>query len=327
MSEVESPRHLDPETVEDYFRLGARSAFPLHDNPAARLVIDPARNELQLLTPAGGSEPDVTAYERIKLRRVRPDGMTTDWYELSVDASDMHYEAYVLIESVVDQMRSGASFRHAVSESLESLKDLLASRKRLTEEKVVGMLGELLVLQRIIEQDGEDAAIAAWLGPLAEEHDFGLPGYDAEVKTTKSEGRVHVIGSETQLAASPGRPLYLISVQVTRAGAAASAFTLPALIAQVRTRLRRSRRTFDSALEGLGWRDGDSDLYRTRFELRSTPRGYLVDSEFPAITPALLDSVVPQRSHVVGITYRIDVTHLPPAALPAPLDQFCEDPK
>ena len=210
MTELDDPQHLDPGSVEEYFRLGVRTAFDLNDDPSVRLVIDPPRRELQLLTPVSGSEPEVTAYERIDVRRVRPEGASEDWYELSVDASDMHYEAYVLAESVADQLRAGASFRHAVSESLESLKDLLASRKRLTEERVAGLIGELFVLERIIASDGEDAAIAAWLGPLAEEHDFGLPGFDAEVKTTKSESRVHVVGSDTQLEPVPGRPLYLV---------------------------------------------------------------------------------------------------------------------
>src|SRR5690554_366100 len=142
MIDEENPQHLNPEAVEEYFRLGARSAFTLNEQPHARLIIDPTRNELQLLTPVAGSEPEVAAYERISLRRRQPADETIEWYELTIDATDMRYEAYVLVESIVDQLRAGASFRHAVSESLEGLKDLLASRKRLTEEKVAGLIGE-----------------------------------------------------------------------------------------------------------------------------------------------------------------------------------------
>ncbi|KQV06556.1 PD-(D/E)XK motif protein [Leifsonia sp. Root112D2] len=327
MAEIENPQHLDPAAVEDYFRLGVRAAFTMNEEPPVRLTIDPGRDQLQVLTPVRGSEPEVTAYERLELNRVTPDGDSTEWYELVVDASDMHYEAYVLLESVVDQLRSGASFRHAVSESVETLKELLVGRKRLTEEKVAGLIGELLVLDRIIDHDGEDAAIAAWLGPLAEEHDFGLPGYDAEVKTTKSEARVHVIGSETQLEPVPGRDLYLISVQITRAGTAIASFTLPELVASISVKLRRTLRAFDAALDGIGWRDADADLYGTRFQLRSEPRAYLVDDGFPAITSSRLDEVVPQRPLVVGVSYRVDVTHLIHAAIPSPLDEFCEEPK
>lgn len=325
MSELTNPKHLTPEIVEDYFRLGVRTAFALNETPHARLIIDPPRNELQLLTPVAGSAPEVTAYERITLKRQRPIDATADWYEMTIDATDMRYEAYILVESIVDQLRAGASFRHAVSESLEGLKDLLASRARLTEEKITGLIGELLVLSSVIDTDGEDAAVTGWLGPLSEEHDFGFADFDAEVKCTRSEGRVHVIGSDTQLQQVPGRPLYLISVQITRAGGAADSFTLPSLVAAVRSKLHRTSRTFDSALEGLGWRDLDGDLYRTRYQLRSVPRGYLVDDAFPAITAALLDTIVPQRSLVSRVSYRVDATHLPYAAVPAPLDSFCEE--
>lgn len=325
MSEVLNPQHLNPEAVEEYFRLGVRSAFNLSENPLTRLVIDPVRKEIQLLTPTAGGEPDVAAFERLTLRRRVPAGQSSGWYELTVDASDMHYEAYVLIESIVDQLRAGASFRRAVSESLEALKDLLASRQRLTEEKIHGLLGELLVMSHVVEHDGEDAAIAAWLGPLAEEHDFGFPDFDVEVKTTKSEARVHVIGNATQLEPQPNRPLYLLSVQITRAGAAVDAFTLPQLIERTRSKLQRNLRAFDAALEGLGWRDGDADLYRTRYQLRSNPRAYSVDGCFPSITSTRLASVIPQPELVVSVSYRVDVTHLDGAAVPAPLNDFCEE--
>ena len=128
----------------------------------------------------------------------------------------MHYEAYVLLESVVDQLRGGASFRHSVTESLAGLKELLAGRKKMSDAVVTGLIGELLVLGHAIREIGDDEALSSWLGPQSEEHDFAFENYDAEVKTTVSEARVHLIGSDTQLLPSPDRPLYLISVQITK---------------------------------------------------------------------------------------------------------------
>lgn len=323
--ESENPKHLDPGTVEAYFRGGAAAAFVVCDKPEAQMTIDPAHNELRLVTPVAGSDPDVTAFERLSIRRVGRPGDAREWYELTVDATDMHYEAYVLIESIVDQLRAGATFRHSVSESLEGLKDLLAKRRKLTDETVAGLIGELLVLEEVIATYGEETAIAAWLGPLAEQHDFGFPAFDAEVKTTMSEARSHVIGSDTQLEPVPGRPLFLISVQITRAGAAVAGFTLPELISNVRGSLDQTLRTFDSALEGIGWRSGDADLYRNRFQLRSAPQAYLVDEEFPAITSKRLDEVVPNRPLVGAVSYRVDVTHLPHTTPPEPLAAFTKE--
>lgn len=320
----EHPTHLDPRTVEEYFRLGVKTAFVLLSSPIVRMQIDPSREEIELMTPANGSDPEVTAFERLSFARVVQGGQ--EWFRLTVDAHDMHYEGYVLIESVVDQLRAGASFRHSVSEAIFALKDLVASRRRLTEEKELGLIGELLVLRHLVETTGETTAIGSWLGPLAEEHDFALASFDAEVKTTKSESRTHLIGSDTQLEPSPGRPLHLISIQVTRAGNADAGFTLGALITDLRSRLDQTLRTFDAALEGLGWHDSDADLYKVAYSLRSTPRAYFIDDRFPAITSARLDQVVPQRAHVSSVTYRVNVTDLAHSSIGYPLTDFCEAP-
>lgn len=317
--------HLDPRAVEEYFELGASSAFVLLRSPLVRMRIDPNEEKVELTLPAIGADPEVTSFERFSVERfVRESG--EEWFRLSIDAADMHYEAYAIAESIVDQLRAGASFRHSVSEALFSFKELLAGRRRLTEERELGVIGELLVLKHVIATSGEEAALGAWLGPLAEEHDFAFAGFDAEIKTTKSESRTHVIGSETQLEPSPGRPLLLVSIQLTPAGRAVQGFTLPSLVSDVRSLLDSGLRTFDSTLKGLDWRENDSDLYRRRYRLRSVPRAYLVDEQFPAITSERLDKVVPKRANVVGVNYRVNVTDLDHCATDSPLDEFCEVP-
>lgn len=321
----EGSAHLDPRSVEEYFGLGASTAFVLLRSPLVRMRIDPNNETVELTLPAVGSEPEVTSFERLAVERFVQEG-AEEWFRLSIDATDMHYEAYVLAESIVDQLRAGASFRHSVSESLSSFKELLAGRRKLTDEKELGLIGELLVLRHVVANSGEEAALRAWLGPLAEEHDFAFSEFDAEVKTTRSESRTHLIGSETQLESSPGRPLHLVSVQVTLAGGAVEGFTLPSLVSDVRSGLDFGLRTFDSALESLGWQETDSDLYKRRYQMRSIPRAYLVDEQFPAITSERLDKVVPKRANVVGVNYRVNVTDLEHCAIGSPLDEFCEVP-
>jgi len=325
MTDDVRPDHLDPRSVEAYFRVGVRTAFDLGQDPPVRMEIDPASETIELMTPAAGGDPEVSAFERLAFSRIARDD--AEWFRLRIDAQDMHYEGYMLIESVVDLLRSGASFRHAVSEALVSLKELLANRRRLTDEKVTGLIGELLVLRHAIDSVGELMAIESWLGPDAAEHDFAFPDFEAEVKTTTSEHRVHVIGSETQLEASPGTPLILVSIQITRAGTGTQGFTLPSLIEEVRGSLDHSIRSFDLALEGLGWRAEDADLYRRTYQLRSVPRAYLVDSTFPAITSARLGVVVPNVVNVSAVSYRVDVTDLPFIGADSPLHDFCEAPE
>lgn len=131
--------HLDPRAVEEYFDLGVSSAFVLLRSPLVHMRIDPNNESVDLLLPAIGADPEVTSFERLAVKRfVREGG--DEWFQLTIDATDMRYEAYVLAESIVDQLRAGASFRRSVSEALTSFKELLAGRHRMTEEKELDSL-------------------------------------------------------------------------------------------------------------------------------------------------------------------------------------------
>lgn len=273
-----------------------------------------------------GAAPDVDAFDRIELRVTTIAGdYAGEWYELTFDATGIHYEAYALAEAIVDEMASGSNFKESVAKSLNAMKELLVRRIKLSEEKITGLFGELLVLSHVILRDGEDAALGAWLGPQAEEHDFSFPQFDAEVKTTRSERRAHMIASETQLEPSPGRPLYLISLQITRAGDADGGQALPALIAETRSSLTEGLGPFNAALDSLGWRDADEELYRVAYRLRSGPRAYLVDSAFPAITSPRLNASIPQPHRLSNVSYSVDLTQLQQNSATSPLDDFCEE--
>jgi len=317
-------QHLTPETVDVYFRASAPARFRLSARFDAFLDIDPGAQRISLHVPATAEVPDVSAFERIAIGKFAMAGRPGEWFRIDIDAAGMRYEAYALAESVVDQMQDGTTLRDALSECLEALKDLLSKRSRLTAENEAGLLGELLVVRHVLHTSGEGAAIASWLGPESGEHDFGFEHFEAEVKTTRSEARVHVVGSETQLMASPDRPLHLISIQLTLAGRGQSGFTLPELVDEVRSPVNRASRSLDHRLEAAGWQDQARDLYRTRFQFRSHPRAFLVDELFPAITRPRLDEVIPQPVRVRGVSYRLDVTDLPFTSALAPLEGFCE---
>lgn len=319
----EGRQHLTPETLETYF--GSHVVVPvlLAHSPICRLRIDPPAQSLQLWTPVAGPEPDVTAMDRVSL--ITEDMDDGQWYVLEVDATGAHYEAYSLIAAVVDDLVAGRPLHVAMARSVDTFLELLANRSRLSEEKTVGLIGELLLLESLIEHLGQDSALAGWLGPESEEHDFVLSDLDAEVKTTLSERRTHIIGTETQLQPSPHRPLWLVSVQLTRAGDAVQGFGLPDVIGRVRLTLNRAAETFIGHLRTLGWNDADADLYRERYLLRTTPAAYLVDDRFPALTRQRIDGVVPQPELVSAVSYRVDVSSMIPGTAPAALAPFTGD--
>ena len=275
------------------------------------------RGELTLRTPATGPDIDVSAYRMIRTDLFEEPGDETVWFRVAVDAAGVEYEAYSLLQSVADQLQQGDDMERALHVALDAYRGLLSRTPRLSEDQETGLFGELVALDRLIDGIGERRALAAWLGPQSEEHDFVLGDHDVEVKTTRSERRIHVIHGLGQLTPMPGRPLHLMSVQVTRAGASDAGTTLPGMIERIRRRLQSGRVDFDDKLTEFGWEDARSDrLYTTRLLVRSEPRFYAVDDDFPAITSAGLGGILARPELVRSIDYRIDVTDLGPEAHP-----------
>lgn len=325
MSDGKSRPLFTPETMERYFRSDAPTVHPLSDEPACLLLIEPNSRLLRLRTPATDSPADVGAYDRLDFDIVEEPGEEELWFQLTIDADGMAYEGYSLIMSVVDQLEAGRTFRHAVSEALAAYRELLTRRRALSDEQEIGLFGELGVFAYLVATIGEEAATAAWLGPDSEEHDFVLDGCDLEIKTTRSESRVHVIGSATQLLPSPDRPLHLVSIQLTAAGAATDGETLPQRVRRVRGLLARGTRVFEERLRAVGWDDFNADdVYTRGYVPRSTPRCYLVDEDFPAVVPDGIAHIVRRPELVVGLVYRIDVSSMTVGSPPAELAGFFE---
>jgi hypothetical protein len=310
---------LTPQSLDEYFAAGVPTTHVVAREPRCDLLIDPGAQVYELLTPAVGAEPDLRGMQSVSVDVLSlEDG---PWYRLRIDARDLRYEAYGVVVSVVQAMRGGSSFAAATGAALTNLKTILTLRRRLSPDQQIGLLGELLVVRRLLTAYPEDDVIAWWLGPLAEQHDFAFPDADVEVKTTTAERRTHVIHGTGQLQPNPGRPLWLLSIQVTRAGGA-DGLSLTGLVDDVRDRLSARRGRFLEHLVGLGWRVGDADLYRDLYLLRTAPQAFLVDDDFPAITDTRLRATVPHTELVSAVTYRVDVTNRAPALPGGPLDLF-----
>lgn len=321
-SDIHLNARLTAETLDTYFRGGLVVTLGILSSPRCMLRIDPVEDVLELWTGAVGVEPDVSSLSKLSVSTEELDDGA--WFVLSVDAKGARVEAYSLIAAIVDDLADNRPFQVAVSRSLNTFRDLLSSRGRLGEERALGLVGELLVLEHLIGVLGESDAVPTWLGADSEEHDFVLPSLDAEVKTTLSERRSHIISSETQLQDSPARPLWVVSIQLTRAGTAAEGFSLADVVGRVRGLLSSSSDSFNAHLGSQGWRDGDIDLYNERYMPRTRPRAYLVDDRFPAITRERLDVVVPQPELVGAVTYRVDLTAMAPRNPGGPLSTFVE---
>lgn len=311
---------LSPDTLATYFRSGAVTTHQVNDSPGIVLVIDGPGEKISILTPGHGMLIDTTSLRRVTAGVALRNG--EEWSRLTLDARGMHAEAYGLLISMVQAMRGGATFPAAASAAMTNMKALLAAKPRISEEKQTGLVGELLLLRTLLDTYDEYTVIDWWLGPLAEEHDYAFPGFDAEVKTTLSESRTHVIHGVGQLDPNPGRALWLVSVQITRAGGDPNGISLPGLIHDVRSRLTGTRGRLDQLIDSEGWDDDDAGMYPTTYVLRTTPAAYLVDDDFPAVTQDRLRSSVPHSDLVSDVIYRVNVSGRTAGLPGTPLDTF-----
>ena len=140
----------------------------------------------------------------------------------------------------------------------------------LSAEDEVGLVGELTVLEKMLEVGmAPEAAIRAWSGPLDGLRDFELGFGAIEVKTTvATAGLVAKIGSLEQLDDTNCKPIFLGAVKyaLTESGQ-----TLPEKISAIRARLESDPITlseFDDRVLAAGYTPAHSPQYHRRFSLR-----------------------------------------------------------
>jgi hypothetical protein len=315
---------LNPEALERYFLSGTVTAHRVSEAPDIIIRIDGPGQKISLLTPHISMIQDTAELKRVNTGLETRDG--NEWARITVDARNMYAETYGLMLSVVQAMRGGATFAAATSAAMTNMKALLAAKPRISEEKQIGLVGELLLFRALLDAYDEYTIIDWWLGPLAEERDYAFPAFDVEVKTTIGESRMHVIHGAGQLEPSPGRPLWLVSIQITRAGGDPNGIALPKLVQEIRERLTATRDRFITYLVSAGWEDDDAAMYPTSYIFRTTPAAYLVDEDFPAVTPSRLHAVVPHSNLVSAVSYRVDVSSRTPGDPGEPLSGFISTP-
>lgn len=315
-----SDRHLNFGNLDHLWACEAPIVLQCPGQPWTRIELEPGNHQMRLVTPFHGEEPDTTRFRHVTTTRYAEDG--DDVIEVAVDATDSTHAAYGLLVSIVDQIQLfGKSLSAAVAEALHRHGALFSARRGLSQDQEIGLLGEILLLEYLIEKLGPQAALASWLGPAGEEHDFALPGQThLECKTTTSERRIHMVTGLTQLVKPLDGQLLLLSTQLTPAGAGRGR-TLVNVVEEIRRSAGAQLSTLDARLAGLDYHE-TADLITTKWTLRSAPRCYRVDATFPALTPTRLAAAVPQHTLIRDVRYRIDVTDLPPTAPPDTLADY-----
>lgn len=311
ISRAVDKRHVSMGSFDRYLASRVPVVFPVQGSPEAFVFIEPIKPELGLRVEVRADvDAPETRLSNIIARIVVRDGKR--FLEVVVTVSALFRDAYPVLCSMADRIQvGGLPPVAALRATLEKMSSLLSAPDSMSREREVGLFGELLVVGGLISMLGAEDAIQAWRGGQAEEHDFGLPELDVEVKTTTSERRVHWIESLTQLVPTRNRPLWLVSHQVTAAGTG-NGHTVPDLVNVIRARIGSgtARDGFENALSDSGWRENDREPLVTRWTRRTESIAYPVVGTFPRLTPdALRRSALP-LDRIPEVRYRVDLDGL-----------------
>lgn len=219
-----------------------------------------------------------------------------------------HLAQEVLEGLSADPGRPAAAARRALNRWRE-----LLERERtgiLTQSEMIGLFGELLILERLSRRNPE--AVRIWMGPTGARFDFQRGPLGVEVKTTTSlQQRLVRIHGVDQLDVPPGSELHLAVVSVEVVNNAGE--SIPDVVARIRSQ-GVDALEFSSRLGSAGYSDHDAPYYaRIRFAVRAEAV-YKVDPDFPRITRAsLVGGNLP--AGVTDLQYTVDLTSPPPAPL------------
>lgn len=306
--------------VEHYLHTGQSTSFPLRTarGPRVDYVVTDDRSIALHLELGPRQRLPHSPLPLVRIDEIAQNGIRMARLRLTQERllRDFHDLLNAVADRVVAHERTPDQ---AFNETVRAWSALLERPRTLDIRKRIGLMGELAVLNSLADEHGWETAVEAWTGPLATEHDFGLLDHDIEVKTTSSVRRHHTVHGLGQLAPVDGRPLWLVSFQLTRGGAHGR--TLTQCIAAVRNRVAQAAPAvvahFDSRLAVRGWCSDTPD--DERWTIRPTPLVLPVDDRLPRLTPALFDAL-PQdaRECIDDVTYRIDLTHKVPVSSPEP---------
>lgn len=255
--------------------------------------------------------PDLMRFSFLTLRVVTFDNRRL--FEISTTSSTLARQFYHFAIAISERMVAGStSAIDAVAAELKCFGDLLTERATLGIERQIGLLGELLFLERLVAARGI-ALLDSWVGPEAEPHDFRINKFEFEVKTSIGTRRIHTINGSEQLVPSKDCTLFLVSLLLGPPGAG-NGFSLASKVSAMEQIFASSPKRlaqFSSALEKLGLHKTDLPQYQRKFTFRRPFAVVPINAKFPALTrPAIQESLGPLAQRIESLQYDVNVEGL-----------------
>jgi hypothetical protein len=300
------------EVDADYVSTGIPVIFVIRSSPAITMFVDSGGAKLGArFADVSGAALKLPTLEAIQINIIKID--ENQFIEVSTTSNDLFRKFYyILSDLVLDVVAKNADIRTVLAAIISSWSSLLRPSSILSDEREIGLTGELWLLDRLIAIHGPDV-ISAWVGPRREVHDFRLGSVEFEVKATSRPRRIHTINGLTQLVASEGCALFIASVRLVDSGSGGK--TLPEMVQAIREDLSSSKdasSSFEICLSSVGYFDSDAASYSRRRRLGDSVHLVPVDPGVPRLTPVAL-SFLPQdyaSERIIKVSYDIDITGL-----------------
>ena len=215
---------------------------------------------------------------------------------------------------LVGSIEDADSPARAAAEAFERWKALFSEgtlRGVVGEERLVGLIGELLTLETLLGHKAS-ADLGYWKGPSGGAQDFRTATHAVEVKSTLvREGRIVSISSIDQLQPPPSTDLYLVH---HRLESDPGGFTIGDVFQRLRE-IGASQPDLEGGLASNGVFVNDFKHYAgRRYRLLETRTYNAIGAAFPRITRhSFLGGDIPPGT--LRITYSIDLTNEPPSPL------------
>ena len=266
------------------------------------------RGEARLLLPLKAGEGAPTTMEapslRIGVSRFVIGGRYRRFLDLTCLESELEVVFADVADEIVQRIGSGQGCVKAAVSTIEDFRALLlrASRARVESRVIAGLVGELFVLNRLLDRSPD--AWTAWRGPLGDRHDFRTGGHALEVKTTTKLGNTEItVSSIEQMAEPAGGSLHLF--HLTAEPTSGGLLTVSAL-AHTATAKASQPGEIGERLMALGCADADALEWNATAFRYEAERLFEVGRGFPRLIPADF----PRCSlpvGVSGVTYRLDL--------------------
>ena len=306
-------RHITWETFDrDYIKPSVPATYRLPGNPPVSIYVGKKANKIgvKIQVDSKTELPDVALKELSLKLRADKDNLYADF---STSNTVLYEHFYSMICFISDSIQiENKNTIDAINEAVERLKHLISSVNLLSDETIVGIWGELWVLEKLIDGRGTEG-VFLWKGPDKSIHDFRLEGAEIEVKTTRNEDRIHIISRLTQLEPSPDFDLLLCSIQLVEG--TTDGLTLTNFVEKIEKYLTEDQKAsdyFTKQLEKEGYKPKQGKHYTTRYYLRSTPELIAVTDETPRLNRDMIDEKFGKKlsSRISNVHYSIDVTGL-----------------